>query len=117
MVESEIKIKKIIAEVLAEMGHDVRPSSDQVVATVDAAPLVDLTAEDLKKQLLVPEPANRDAYLKYKDATVSRLGIWRSGSRYKTSAFLRFVPTMPRLRMQSSTMFPTIFLKSGGSLR
>ncbi len=91
MVESEINIKKIIAEVLAEMGHDVPASSAQgEVAAVDDSPLVDLTTEDLKKQLLVPEPANRDAYLNYKDATVSRIGIWRSGSRYKTSAFLRF---------------------------
>ena len=91
MVDSDINIKKIIAEVLAEMGHDVLPSPvPGVVATVDDTPLTDLTAEDLKKQLLVPEPANRDAYLKYKDATVSRIGIWRSGPRYKTNVFLRF---------------------------
>jgi len=91
VVESEVDIKKVIAEVLAEMGHDVpvSPAQNVVSAAADIS-LTDLTAEDLKKQLLVPEPANRDAYLKYKDATVSRIGIWRSGSRYKTGAFLRF---------------------------
>ena len=91
-METDTRIKKIIAEVLAEMGEipALSPGQDAPETTAGESPLVDLTAVDLKTQLLVPEPAKRDAYLKYKDATVSRVGIWRSGSRYLTKAFLRF---------------------------
>ncbi len=91
-VDTDLKLKEIIAEVLAEIGTTAAGSTAAAEAAPVAVeePFADLTAADLKKQLLVPEPANRDAYLKYKDATVSRIGIWRSGSRYLTSAFLRF---------------------------
>jgi ethanolamine ammonia-lyase small subunit len=49
-----------------------------------------LTDIDLRRQLLISQPANRDAYLKFKEVTVARLGIGRSGSRYLTKPSLRF---------------------------
>ncbi|WP_373994957.1 ethanolamine ammonia-lyase subunit EutC [Paenibacillus thiaminolyticus] len=52
--------------------------------------LDDITEIDLRKQLLVPEPADREGYLKMKEKTPARLGVWRAGPRYKTITSLRF---------------------------
>jgi len=84
MVAMETKIKQLIADVLAEMGKE------PVSPPVEDSPLIDLTAENLQEQLLVPDPANRAAYLKFKTTTASRIGIWRAGPRYLTRTQLRF---------------------------
>ena len=91
MVEMETKIKQLIEDVLREMGAEPDSSQERVspVSTFEES-LVDLTTENLREQLLVPEPANREAYLKFKGATASRIGIWRTGSRYLTQSLLRF---------------------------
>lgn len=52
--------------------------------------LDDITEIDLRKQLLVPEPADREGYMKMKEKTPARLGVWRAGPRYKTITTLRF---------------------------
>ena len=91
MIDMDTKIKQLIEDVLSEMGQLKSPSLDSApqVGSV-AEPLVDLTTENLRQQLLVPEPVNREAYLKFKGATASRIGIWRAGSRYLTKSLLRF---------------------------
>ncbi len=88
---SENKIKSIIEEVLAAMGgSDAAPAAaDQPVAEA-CEEGIDLAAVDLRKQLLVPEPHNREAYLKMKATTPARIGIWRAGPRYLTGSSLRF---------------------------
>ncbi|AKF96107.1 ethanolamine ammonia-lyase (plasmid) [Brevibacillus laterosporus] len=52
--------------------------------------LDDITEIDIKGQLLIPDPEDREGYLKMKERTPARLGIWRAGPRYKTSTSLRF---------------------------
>lgn len=52
--------------------------------------LDDITEINLRKQLLVPDPADREGYLKMKEKTPARLGVWRAGPRYKTITSLRF---------------------------
>ena len=49
----------------------------------------DITTIDITKQLLVPNPADDKGYLKMKESTPARLGIWRAGPRYKTETALR----------------------------
>ncbi|MGL4571320.1 MAG: ethanolamine ammonia-lyase subunit EutC [Clostridium sp.] len=49
----------------------------------------DVTLIDLKKQLLVNNPKDKDAYLDMKARTPARLGIGRVGCRYKTITALR----------------------------
>ena len=90
MVDMESKIKKLIEDVLSEMGVESFPREDGAQALQVEAPSSDLTAENLREQLLVPTPVNREAYLKFKQATVSRIGIWRTGPRYLTRPLLRF---------------------------
>lgn len=52
--------------------------------------LDDITEINLRKLLLVPEPEDREGYLKMKEKTPARLGVWRAGPRYKTLTSLRF---------------------------
>ncbi len=52
--------------------------------------IADLTKIDIRKQLLVPNSVNRDAYLELKEHTPARIGVWRCGPRYKTETLLRF---------------------------
>ncbi|MDZ4992378.1 ethanolamine ammonia-lyase subunit EutC [Clostridium perfringens] len=49
----------------------------------------DITEIDIKKQLLVDDPADREAYLEMKAKTPARLGSGRAGARYKTITALR----------------------------
>lgn len=85
------KIKKMIEEVLSEMSRGESSSSAATPIVVPVAVQAkDLTTENLKTQLLVPDPANREAYLKAKGTTASRIGIWRAGPRYLTTSMLRF---------------------------
>lgn len=51
--------------------------------------LVDITEIDLREELLVEEPNNKEAYLRFKKGTPARLGIGKAGARYKTSTMLR----------------------------
>lgn len=52
--------------------------------------LPDMTAVDLKTQILVPNPANPEALAEMKKTTPARIGVWRAGPRYKTETLLRF---------------------------
>lgn len=49
----------------------------------------DITEIDIKKQLLVDNPVDREAYLEMKAKTPARLGSGRAGARYKTITALR----------------------------
>lgn len=70
-------------------GHS--QSKTAVEERVDSGEcLDDITEINLRKLLLVPEPEDRDGYLKMKEKTPARLGVWRAGPRYKTLTSLRF---------------------------
>lgn len=49
----------------------------------------DVTAIDLKKQFLVKNAKNKEAYLDMKSKTPARLGIGKAGARYRTITMLR----------------------------
>ncbi|MCP3923266.1 MAG: ethanolamine ammonia-lyase subunit EutC [Desulfobacterales bacterium] len=88
---SEDRIKGIIENVLREMGSgEISTDLRTREATVSDDDIVDFGATDLRKQLLVPNSANEEAYLKLKETTPARLGIWRAGPRYMTQTQLRF---------------------------
>lgn len=50
----------------------------------------DISQINMREQLLVPNPNNREGYMKMKSYTPARLGLWRCGPRYKTQSILRF---------------------------
>lgn len=86
---SEDRIRRVIEEVIGslEQGEKTQPQQSPVQSDDS---LVDITAVDMKRELLVPEPNNGDMYLKLKEKTPARVGIWRSGPRPLTRALLRF---------------------------
>ncbi|MCR2043825.1 ethanolamine ammonia-lyase subunit EutC [Anaerosalibacter massiliensis] len=95
---TEQELKSLIEQVMKDMGVNEKDNfkKEQVLEKVlnknqyDDENIVDITAIDLKKQLLVEKPENKDAYLKLKESTPARVGISRAGARYKTETLLRF---------------------------
>lgn len=93
---SEKDLKKVIEQVLLELGASgakeactISEEAKEPVQTIEEA-LPDITAVDLKKQVLVPQPENLEGLLKMKETTPARIGVWRAGPRYKTETLLRF---------------------------
>lgn len=65
--------------------------SDEIANVVDSDGFIDdITEIDIKKQLLVKNPKDAEAYLDMKSKTPARIGIGRAGARYKTDTVLRF---------------------------
>lgn len=93
---SEKDIKNIIEQVLSEMGSkdsiepNISTTSQHKEAESTNEEISDITAIDIKKQLLVPNSENRERYCSLKESTPARVGIWRAGPRYKTETLLRF---------------------------
>ncbi|EAC9407405.1 ethanolamine ammonia-lyase, partial [Listeria monocytogenes] len=94
---NEQELKQMIEGILTEMSGGkttdtvaAAPTKSVVETVVTEGSIPDITEVDIKKQLLVPEPADREGYLKMKQMTPARLGLWRAGPRYKTETILRF---------------------------
>ncbi len=94
---NEKELKSMVEKLLAQMvsngseetvGKVIRKSTE-TFDTEDRY-LDDVTEVEIRKQLLVPEPEDREGYLKMKEKTPARIGIWRAGPRYKTETSLRF---------------------------
>ncbi|MGK0466135.1 ethanolamine ammonia-lyase subunit EutC [Clostridium sp.] len=90
---SENDLKKLVEQVLLEMTSKGNSSivKDEIINNVEVEDgfIDDITTVDIKKQILVPNPADAKGYLKMKSFTPARLGIWRAGPRYKTETALR----------------------------
>lgn len=100
---NENELKSLIENILKDMVGETKEETkvekiesskvdtEQVACQVcDEGCLDDITEFDIKKQLLVPEPHDKEGYLKMKEMTPARLGVWRAGPRYKTITSLRF---------------------------
>ncbi len=103
---AEKDLKQIIEQVLKEMGtsevidtkaisalvnlKDEKPCSTCQIDESSDEELFDITAARIQDELNVPEPFNREEYMKYKQKTPARVGVFRAGPRYKTNTMLRF---------------------------
>lgn len=93
--EKELKsmVEKLLAQMVSngseETVEKIIKKSTETFDTEDRY-LDDITEVEIRKQLLVPEPEDREGYLKMKEKTPARIGIWRAGPRYKTETSLRF---------------------------
>lgn len=93
--ELELLIKKVLSNmdinnVSKNSVANNNVSSNSSSSFLDDSPLEDLGDMDFKKEMRVPNPQNLDMYMKLKQATPGRIGIWRSGPRYTTRTMLRF---------------------------
>jgi len=96
---NEKNLRNIIEQVLKEMNLSDSNSSEIVKAAQDIIETVtigesgcipDITEVDIKKQYLVENPVDRDAYYDLKQYAPCRLGIGKAGARYKTDPSLQF---------------------------
>lgn len=96
----EKELKKMIEAILNDMGEDKAPTpaavANQVAQKLEAKAVVedgmidDITEVDIRKQLLVKNPHDKEGYLKMKAYTPARIGVGRTGTRYMTQSSLRF---------------------------
>ncbi|GIN63961.1 ethanolamine ammonia-lyase light chain [Robertmurraya siralis] len=122
---NENEIKAYIENILRDMvggSEEEKKLANAAVALkdeqggneCDTGCIDDITEFDLKKQLLVPEPMNREGYLKMKEMTPARLGVWRSGPRYKTITSLRFRADHAAAQDAVFSYVPTDFVEKNG---
>lgn len=96
MNEQDIKtmVESILQNLISEQGIKTAEASPTDVKSesceVEDGCLEDITTYDLRKWFLVPNPHDRDGYLKMKSYTPSRIGVWRAGTSYMTQTTLRF---------------------------
>lgn len=95
MNEKDLKalVEQLVGQMVGELDTNV--VSETVKKTTEVvvdnnAFIDDITEVDIRKQLLVKNPKDAEAYLDMKAKTPARLGIGRAGTRYKTETVLRF---------------------------
>lgn len=95
MNEKDLKalVEQLVGQMVGELdtnkiAETVKAATETVVDN-DAC-IDDITEVDIRKQLLVKNPKDAEAYLDMKAKTPARIGIGRCGARYKTETVLRF---------------------------
>ena len=89
------ELKSLVAQMLRELepGAAAAPTTHHNAAaqsTSAGGSVEDLSTVDLRKQYLVENPQNGEAFLALKARTPARIGLGRAGARYKTATMLRF---------------------------
>lgn len=95
MNEKDLKalVEQLVGQMVGQIDtNSINEVTNQVTKQIDKNDdfIEDITSVDIKKQLLVENPKDKDAYLDMKAKTPARLGTGRCGARYKTSTALRF---------------------------
>ncbi len=93
----QLDLKQLIEQVIREMNiADPQPeqSCEKSAPKENIMPengwIPDVTEVDIKKQYLVENPVNGEAYYELKQLAPCRLGIGKAGARYKTDPMLQF---------------------------
>ena len=90
-LELRAMVERMVKELAGERptpqvkGADYRPLED----VGQEGCLEDLAQVDLRRQYLVQDPANPAAFLALKAKTPARIGLGRTGTRYRTETMLR----------------------------
>ena len=95
MNEKDLKalVEQLVGQMVGELDTNVVSETVEKATEVvvdNNACIDDITEVDIRKQLLVKNPKDAEAYLDMKAKTPARLGIGRAGTRYKTETVLRF---------------------------
>ena len=97
---NENDLRTIIAQVLSEMnldkGSQIADTALESCQSCAKEPVIeegcipDVTEVDIRKQYLVENPVNKEAFYDLKQYAPCRLGIGKAGARYKTDPSLQF---------------------------
>lgn len=97
---NENDLRTIIAQVLSEMNLDKgSQTADTALEScqscakepvIEEGCIPDVTEVDIRKQYLVENPVNKEAFYDLKQYAPCRLGIGKAGARYKTDPSLQF---------------------------
>lgn len=80
---------KDIQQVVEKVLKQINVESEDSICNNDNG-VADLSAIDLKKHILVPDPHNGQGLLDLMSTTPARIGVWRAGPRPLTETSLRF---------------------------
>ena len=92
---NEKDLKQLVEQLVSQMvgqtnTEDVENAVKNIETVIESEGCIDdITEIDLKKQLLVENPHDREGYLDMKSKSPARLGTGRAGARYKTITALR----------------------------
>lgn len=97
-IMNENDLKAIIEQVLTEMNVNIekpvtetqKENKETCASVIEDGFIPDVTEVDIKKQYLVKNPVNGEAYYDLKQYAPCRLGIGKAGARYKTDPLLQF---------------------------
>lgn len=87
-VLTEMNLKDGQADAVREAVAEKCCKAEETVVEDGCIP--DITEVDIRKQYLVEDPQNKDAYYDLKQYAPCRLGIGKAGARYKTDPQLQF---------------------------
>ena len=95
MNEKDLKalVEQLVGQMVGELDTNVVSETVKKATEVvvdNNACIDDITEVDIRKQLLVKNPKDAEAYLDMKAKTPARFGIGIAGTRYKTETVLRF---------------------------
>mgnify|MGYP005774586033 FL=1 len=76
--------------------------------------LPDLTAVSLQEEYFVPEPKDKESFMRLKESTPARLGVWHAGPRYLTQTQLRFRADHAAAQDAVFNMVDPEFIKKAG---
>lgn len=88
---NEKEIQDLVSLVLNKLeSNDKETNTSNVSSNEETIQTKDITKVNIREELLVENAQNEEAYLNMKAYTPARLGVGRTGNRYKTSSMLRF---------------------------
>ncbi|MEG0050801.1 MAG: ethanolamine ammonia-lyase subunit EutC [Terrisporobacter sp.] len=94
---NEKDLKALVEQLVGQMVGDIDSNiiEETIKKTTETAIdnddcIDDITQVNIRKQLLVKNPKDAEAYLDMKAKTPARIGLGRCGARYKTETVLRF---------------------------
>jgi ethanolamine ammonia-lyase small subunit len=97
---NEKELKSLIENILHEMVEGTSSGTQKSTAAGNGQAqasgseskitIPDISEVNIRKDLLVPEPYDKEGYMEMKEKTPARIGVWHTGPRYMTSTSLRF---------------------------
>ena len=114
----EKEIKSIVEAVIKELGIGKNQVVDGSLAKKaegdDGKILPDLCELNLAEWFLIPDPAEKEGFLRIKRKTPARLGVWRAGTRYKLEPWIRFRADLAAAKDAVLTEVDSQFIKKLG---